>query len=180
MKCPKQEQPVRYGSKKSSNNIKNDLLLRKEDFLLKRQTKGIRLTEIFKNLAKNTLSEHTSGAEQSEGGRRATLLFFIIKSVPNQTGGYQTKQRRFSSLLQGDRNQVNPPLSVKRQRTQREREQELWNSRIKVPSKQFKGVVFVYLVIWSYHKVVLSSGKALHIERSLLFWLKILRNAFMF
>lgn len=32
---------------KSSNNIKNDLLLRKEDFLLKRQTKGIRLTEIF-------------------------------------------------------------------------------------------------------------------------------------
>ncbi len=50
----------------SSNNIKNYLLLRKEDFLLKRQTKGIRLTEIFKNLAKNTLSEHTSGAEEEQ------------------------------------------------------------------------------------------------------------------
>ncbi len=50
----------------SSNNIKNDILLRKEDFLLKRQTKGIRLTEIFKNLAKNTLSEHTSGAEEEQ------------------------------------------------------------------------------------------------------------------
>ncbi len=103
---------------KISNNIKNDLLLRKEDFLLKR------FSFFSKTLLRTIYRSIPVGRKKSSS--------FFINSVPSQTGGYQTKQSHFSSPLQGDRNQVNPRLSVKRKRTQREREQDLWNSRIKV------------------------------------------------
>lgn len=85
-------------------------------------------------------------------------------------------------LYRGIENQVNPSLSVKRQRTQREREQELSNSWIKVTARSTKQTIQrnrnVYLVIWSCHRVVLSFGKALHVERSYYFRFKTPRNVF--
>ncbi len=97
---------------------------------MKRQTKGSGWQRFSKTLLRTLYRSIPVGRKKSNT--------FFIKSVPNQTGGYQTKQSRFSSPL---RNQVNPPLSVKRQRTQREREQELWNSRIKVSAFSTKQTI---------------------------------------
>lgn len=81
---------------------------------------------MFKTLPKNILSKHTSGVEQTDGGGRATLI--LLKLFLARQVDIKLSSAALVLLYRRIENQVNPPLSVKRQRTQREREQELLNS----------------------------------------------------
>lgn len=53
--------------------------------------------------------------------------FFLLKLLARKVD-IKLSSAALVLLYRGIENQVNPPLSVKRQRTQREREQELSNS----------------------------------------------------
>jgi len=100
---------------KRSNDLRNNLIL--EKFEIKKTSQGFRLKEIFqKPYYRNTLSEHNSETQQNHGRRRATLI--LLKLLARHVD-FKLSSAALVLFYTGIENQVNPPLSVKRHRTQK-------------------------------------------------------------